>query len=318
MAPTLSILIVNWNTRDLTLDCLRSLAAARLSVPHEIILVDNASADGSADAVAAAFPAVTLIRNAENVGFARANNQAFEASRGELILLLNSDTLVAPGQIEKLAAFLETHPKAGVVGPKLLNPDGSFQLSATPFVTPWDVYFEYARFPRPLQPEAQKRPRRLYAFEPWRAMEVDYVIGAAFLIRRAVIDQVGLLDDQYFMYGEEQDWCARAKAAGWEVWFDPEATVTHLGGQSAARVPYKMLAHRFASSFRFLGKHQGARAVALTRGLLAIAAVQNVALAAVRRATRKDDAETFAHERRGAGVVLKTALKGEVPTEADP
>jgi hypothetical protein len=314
--PILSILIVNWNTRQLVLDCLRSLEAAAIAVPHEIIVVDNASADGSAEAIASEFPGVTLIRNAENVGFARANNQAYEASRGADVLLLNSDTLVAPGQLEKLVSFLDAHPRAGIVGPKLLNPDGSFQLSATPFIQPWDVYYEYARFPRTLQPRAQKAPRRLYPFEPWRAMAVDYVIGAVFLIRRAVIDQIGLMDDQFFMYGEEQDWCWRAKEAGWEVWFDPEAEVTHLGGQSTAQVPYRMLAHRFVSSFRILGKHQGAGAVALTRGLLAIAALQNNLLAAARYAARKDDAPTFRHQWTGNRVVLKTALTGRVPADA--
>lgn len=315
--PSLSILIVNWNTRQLVLDCLRSLREARLAVPHEIILVDNASIDGSAEAVASAFPEVKLIRNAENVGFARANNQAYAASRGAHVFLLNSDTLVAPGQIEKLVAFMDAHPKAGIVGPKLLNPDGSFQLSATPFIRPWDVYFEYARFPRPLQPRGQKTPRRLYAFEPWRPMEVGYVIGAALLIRRQVIDQIGLLDEQYFMYGEEQDWCYRARQAGWEVWFDPEAEVTHLGGQSAAQVPYRMLAHRFVSSFRFLKKHEGAGAAALTRGLLTLAAVQNTALATLRFLGRKEDADSYRREVKGHRVVLRAALTGQVSDHGD-
>jgi GT2 family glycosyltransferase len=119
------------------------------------------------------------------------------------------------------------------------------------------------------------------------------------------------------MYGEEQDWCWRAKAAGWEVWFDPEATVTHLGGASAARVPYEMLAHRFASSFKLLGKHEGAGAARLARALVAAAAVQNAALAAVRRLSRRDDADTFRHERKGAATVLKAALSGRPPRRPD-
>lgn len=316
MDPLLSILIVNWNTRELVLDCLRSLRASAIALPHEIILVDNASTDGSADAVAAEFPEVTLIRNAENFGFARANNQAYAASRGPYVFLLNSDTLVAPGQLEKLVAFLEAHPQAGIVGPKLLNPDGSFQLSATPFIRPWDVYFEYARFPAALQPQQQKTPRRLYAFEPWRPMRVGYVIGAAFLIRRAVIDRIGLLDEAYFMYGEEQDWCFRAQAAGWEVWFDPEAEVTHLGGQSAVQVPYRMLAHRFVSSFRFLKQHQGAAAAMTARGLLAAAALQNTALSTARFLARKEDVASYRRELKGHGVVLRTALGGGVSENA--
>jgi GT2 family glycosyltransferase len=309
----LSILVVNWNTRRLTLDCLRSLREAAIAVPHEIWLVDNASSDGTADAVAAEFPEVRLIRNAENVGFARANNQALAESTGRYVLLLNSDTLVRPHQLEKLVAFLDAHPKAGIVGPKLLNADGSFQLSATPFIRPTDVYFELARFPRALQPQAQKSPRRLYPFEPWRAMSVDYVIGAALLIRREVVAAIGPMDAGFFMYGEEQDWCWRAKAAGWEVWFDPEAEVTHLGGASTARVPYEMLANRFASSFQLLAKHEGPAAAALTRALTAAAALQNMALATTRRLARRDDADTYRHERRSMAAVLKTALTGRPP-----
>jgi GT2 family glycosyltransferase len=118
------------------------------------------------------------------------------------------------------------------------------------------------------------------------------------------------------MYGEEQDWCWRAKEAGWEVWFDPESEVTHLGGQSTAQVPYKMLAHRFVSSFRLLRKHEGTGAVALTRGLLALAALQNTVLAAARYAARKDDPTTFQHQWTGNRVVLKTALTGRVPGDA--
>ncbi|MFP5503976.1 MAG: glycosyltransferase family 2 protein, partial [Candidatus Sericytochromatia bacterium] len=175
MDPLLSILIVNWNTRDLLLDCLRSLREAAIAMPFELIVVDNASTDGSAEAVSRAFPEARLIANAENVGFARANNQALAESRGELLLLLNPDTVVAPGQIERMLGYMQAHPRCGILGPKLLNPDGSFQLSAVPFIEPWDLYWEYARFPRSLQPRAQKAPRRLYPFEPWRAMPVDYV-----------------------------------------------------------------------------------------------------------------------------------------------
>lgn len=310
MEPLVSILVVNWNTRDVTLQCLRSLEEARLGVPHEVILVDNASSDGSAGAIAEAFPNVQLIANDRNRGFAAANNQAYAASRGRHVLLLNSDTLVRAGQIEALAAFLESTPEAGVVGPKLLNADGSFQLSACPFVRPWDVYFEHARFPRALQPHAQRSPRRLYRFAEDAPMAVDYVIGAALMIRRAVVEAIGPLDEGFFMYGEEQDWCLRAKAAGWGVYYLPTAAITHLGGASAELAPDPMLAARFASSFRLLGKHRGTGAVALTRALLATAALQNRALLLARRLFGREAPDAFARQWRANGVVLATALKG--------
>ena len=310
MAPRLSILIVNWNTREDLLACLGSLRAAAVAVPHEVIVVDNASADGSADAVAAAFPEVRLLRAPTNLGFAAGNNRALAEAGGELVLLLNPDTLVAPGQLERLVAHLDAHPAAGVVGPKLRFGDGAFQLSATPFVTVPDVYFEFARFPRALQPRAQRTPRRLYAFPDAEALAVDTVMGAALLIRRSVVDAIGPLDEGYPMYGEEMDWCRRAKAAGWEVHWLPTAEVVHLGGRAAARVPYEMLAHRFAATFRFLRIHEGPGAAILARVLLGAAALQNAALILVRFLARRDDAATVGHELRGAATVIATALRG--------
>ncbi len=310
MAPRLSILIVNWNTREDLLACLGSLRAALIAVPHEVIVVDNASRDGSADAMAAEFPAYRLVRAPRNLGFAGGNNLGIAEARGELLLLLNPDTLVAPGQLERLVAYLDEAPRVGIVAPRLVYGDGSFQLSATPFVTPADVYFEFARFPRALQPRAQREPRRLYTFDPLAPRAVDTVMGAAFLIRRQVVAAIGPLDEGYFMYGEEMDWCWRAKAAGWEVHWLPTAEVTHLGGRAAARVPYEMLAHRFASTFRFLRLHQGVGAAWLARALLALAALQNALLALFRFLARRDDAVTASHELKGAATVLATALRG--------
>lgn len=319
MAPRLSILVVNWNTREDLLACLGSLRDAAIAVPHEVVVVDNASADGSADAVAAAFPVYRLIRASRNLGFAGGNNLAIAEATGDLLMLLNPDTLVRAGELEKLVAYLDAHPAVGIVAPRLVYGDGSFQLSATPFVTPADVYYEFARFPRALQPRAQREPRRLYAFDPVEAKAVDTVMGAAMLVRRAVVDQIGGLDEGYFMYGEEMDWCWRAKAAGWEVHWLPTAEVTHLGGRAAARVPYEMLAHRFASTFRFLRLRQGAGAALRARALLAVGAVQNAGLTLARAAARRDDAETTRHDLKGALTVLATALRGKAkPLEEKP
>jgi GT2 family glycosyltransferase len=313
LAPQLSILIVNWNTRDLLLDCLRSLAAARLAVSHEIIVVDNASVDGSADAVARDYPEARLLRNDENVGFAAANNQAYRASSGGFVLLLNSDTLVPEGSLERMVAYMEMHPQMGVLGPRLEYEDGTFQISALRFTLPWDVYYEFARFPRRLQPRAQQAPRRLIPLSASEATSVEYVMGAALLIRRTVVERIGLMDEGYFMYAEEVDWCFRARAAGCDVCYLPTATVTHLGGRSTAQVPDRMLACRFASTFRFIRLHYGHGAARLARLLLAIAACQNTVLGLAWRLTGRDDAGGFAAERRRNGVVFRTAIAGEVP-----
>lgn len=309
MALRLSILIVNWNTRDDLLACLGSLRGAAIGVPHEVIVVDNASGDGSADAVAAGFPEVRLLRAPRNLGFAGGNNLALAEARGELLLLLNPDTLVGAGQLERLVAHLDAEPRVGIVAPRLVYGDGAFQISATPFVEPADVYWEHARFPRALHPRAQREPRRLYPFGE-APMAVDTVMGAALLIRRAVVDAIGPLDEGYFMYGEEMDWCRRARGAGWEVHWLPTAEVTHLGGRAAARVPYEMLAHRFASTFRFLRIHQGAAASLRARALLVLAALQNAALVIVRFLARRDDRATLAHELKGTATVVATAVRG--------
>jgi GT2 family glycosyltransferase len=298
----LSILIVNWNTRELLLACLRSITAEA-----EIVVVDNASQDGSADAVAAAFPHVTLIRNRTNVGFAAANNQAYQACHGRYALLLNSDTLVPPGSLERLVAYMDAHPRVGILGPRLEYGDGSYQISALRFSRPWDVYYEYARFPRLLQPAAQKAPRRLIPLDETAATPVEYVMGAALLIRREVVEQIGPMDEAYFMYAEEVDWCFRARAAGWEVMYLPTATITHLGGRSTDQVPDLMLAYRYASTLRFMRLHYGHAATLGTRFLLATAALQNTLMALLKR---QDP-----HQHR---VVLRTALAGGVPRDLQP
>lgn len=307
MAPDLSILIVNWNTRELLLDCLRSLDAARPGIAIETIVVDNASHDGSADAVAEAFPGVTLLRNDRNLGFAAANNQAYQASHARHVLLLNSDTLVPAGSLERMVAYMDAEPEAGVLGPRLEYGDGSYQISALRFTEPWDVFYEYARFPRALQPAAQKAPRRLIPLDPEAATSVDYVMGAALLIRREVVERIGLMDEAYFMYAEEVDWCYRARAAGWDVRYLPTAVITHLGGRSTEQVPDRMLACRFASTFRFMRLHYGPGTALKARALLAAAAVQNALMATARQLAGKDDAATARGERHRSGVVLRTA-----------
>ncbi|MEB3220697.1 MAG: glycosyltransferase family 2 protein [Candidatus Sericytochromatia bacterium] len=308
--PTLAIVIVSWNTREDVLACLASLRQAGLAVPHAIWVVDNASTDGSAEAIAASHPEARLISAPTNLGFARGNNVALAQVEADHVLLLNPDTLVAPGQLERLVAHLEAHPRVGAVGPRLVFGDGSYQLSAMPFVAPWDLYWEHARFPAALQPAAQRQPRRLYAFPEAGAREVDMVIGAALMVRREVLSRVGPLDEGYFMYGEEMDWCWRIRQAGWRVEWLADATVTHLGGRAAAHVPLPTIAHRFGSSFRFLRLHRGPRAERWARLAVALASVQNVAWGAVRLALGREPRDSWGRGLAEARVALATAWRG--------
>ena len=241
--PSPAVVIVTYNVRELALACLRSLGEEA----GEVFVVDNASQDGTVEAVREAWPAARVIANPGNEGFARANNQALREARGEHLCLLNPDTEVRPGALRRLQEALEEDPRLGIVGPALLNPDGSLQSAGQAFPTraallggavPWT---RRARGPR----------RRAADGTP---VECDWIVGACMMIRREVLEQVGLLDEAYFMYGEEKDLCFRAKQAGWKVACLPEAEVIHYGGQSADQAPVESYLAFLDSQFYFLRK----------------------------------------------------------------
>jgi len=245
--PDVSIIIVNWNTRQLLLDCLAALPAATDGLETEIWVVDNGSRDGSVDAVQRYFPDVFIIANPDNRGFATANNQAIRASSGRYVMLLNSDTIAQPASISRLVHFLDIHPMVGVVGPQLLNADGSLQPS-------------WACFPNLLTELTGKKirwRRRYPTFDGSPAYETDWLDGAALLLRREVLTHVGLLDEAYFMYTEEVDWCYRIKRAGWPICYLPTASIIHFGGQSSKQAATRMKAELYFSKLRFFAKHYG-------------------------------------------------------------
>ncbi len=278
--PPLSILIVNWNTRELLAGCLQSVAGETLQVASpepatcnlppatsEIIVVDNASTDGSAAMVRERFPSVQLIENRENVGFARANNQAICHSRGRYVLLLNSDTVVHEGALAALAAFMDAHPQAGACGPRLLNGDGTLQPSVHPMLTPGREFWRLIFLDR-LWPRATYRQERWDTTTP---RPVEVIKGACLLLRRAALDQVGLLDDRYFMYTEEVDLCYRLARAGWGLWLVPEAVVTHFGEGSSKQAREEMYLQLYRSKVQFYRKFGGRPRVALYKALVALA-----------------------------------------------
>lgn len=257
----LSIIIVNWNTRDLLARCLESviLGTGELGSPiTEVIVVDNASSDGSAAMVRRDFPGVQLIENSENVGFARANNLGIVLATGRYVLLLNSDTLLPQGILESLLAFADAHPQAGIVGAKLVNLDDSFQAGPNRFPTLASVVLESWGV-------IQRITRNPYypSFLPQRSsvpQECDWVGGACLLARRVAIEQVGLLDEAFFMNSEEVDWCYRMRQGGWEVWYTPASSVIHLGGASANRSTAMQRIRNNRGKVLFLSKHHGALA----------------------------------------------------------
>jgi N-acetylglucosaminyl-diphospho-decaprenol L-rhamnosyltransferase len=251
----LSVVIVSWNVRDLLRQCLSTLADS-YPLSLEVIVVDNASADDSVDMLRAEFPAVQLVANPDNLGFPAANNQGIAVAQGRYVLLLNSDTEVVGAALATMVAFADAHPDVGVVGPQLLNPDGSVQSSRRRFPTVATAFFESTW----LQSCAPRRLlERYYVLdEPDDAiLDVDWVKGAALMARREAIEQVGFLDEGFFMYSEELDWCRRFREAGWRVVYLPTAQITHHEGKSSEQVLPARHIHFQTSKVRYFCKYHG-------------------------------------------------------------
>jgi len=248
----LSVIIVNWNTKDLLCQCIDSLTQTLKKIDTEVFVVDNGSTDGSVAAVREKVSGVRLIENLVNLGFAKANNQAISLSSREYLLLLNPDTQVKDEAIERMLFFMDAHPEAGVVGAQLLNVDGSKQNSI-------------ANFPS-LATELLNKSLLRWLFPdkfPGKEMdypgpvEVDSVIGACMMARRKALEQVGLLDEEYFLFLEETDWCYRMKKAGWKIYHIPQAEVLHFQGKSAEAEKGKARIEYYRSRYHYFRKNRG-------------------------------------------------------------
>lgn len=261
----LTVVVVSWNTRDLLDRSLETLkedlerTSNSSNLVTEVFVVDNDSKDGSAAMVAEKHGWTTLIANDDNLGFAKANNQVLRQAKGRYILLLNPDTEVEKGALKTLIDFLEAHPKAGIVAPQLLNSDGSIQRSCRQFPTFTGMLFELIGLSK-LFPKGSKMGTtfRAYKMLDWEhddEREVDQPEGACLLLRREVLEEVGLLDEGYFMLFEEVDWCYRIKKAGWQIWFTPKARVMHHYGQSIKQVKARMILSSHRGLYRFWRKH---------------------------------------------------------------
>ncbi len=246
----LSVVIVNWNTCDLLRDCLRSLFQQVEGLSLEIFVVDNGSSDGSVALVRDQFPSVTVIENGRNLGFARANNVALRQASGRYWLLLNSDTVVKKGALEGLQRTMEQDSNIGVAGLQLLNEDGSLQNSVSNAPT---LLTELGnkRLLRLLWPSRYPGKEQHYR----KPLQVESVIGACLMVRREAAKEVGLLDEDYFFFLEETDWCVRMRTAGWRVVHDPRFTIYHLQGKSAEKVNVRARIEYWRSRYAFFRKH---------------------------------------------------------------
>jgi len=270
VTPSLSIVIVSYNTREIALACVRSVFEQTTRTPFELLVIDNASADGSADAVEAEFEGrLRLMRSADNLGFARANNEAAKDARGELLLLLNPDTVVLDAAIEKLLAFAEAHPDAGIWGGRTLFPDRSLNpTSCWNRMTPWSVFCQATGLSKAFPRVPLLNPEAVAAWWTGGPRRVDIVSGCFFLIRRDLWDRLGGFDPSFFMYGEEADLCLRARALGARPMVTPDAVIIHLGGASE-RVRADKLVRLLKAKAMLVRRHVGGPAW-LSVGLLAL------------------------------------------------
>ncbi|OGP92889.1 MAG: hypothetical protein A2156_10030 [Deltaproteobacteria bacterium RBG_16_48_10] len=248
----LSLIIVNWNTKEYLLRCLESVFRSGGKNSCEVILVDNGSQDGSAREAKRLFPTIHLIANDLNLGFAKATNQGLHHSSGRYLLLLNPDTEAGQGAIEELVHFMESHPDTGIAGAQLLNGDRSKQNSIANFPSLTTELLNKSLL-RWLFPEKFPGKERDYS----KPIEVDSVIGACLVTRREAMDQVGILDEDYFLFFEETDWCYRMKKAGWKVYHVPQAEVVHFQGRGAEASKKEAKVEYYRSRYHFFKKNRG-------------------------------------------------------------
>lgn len=253
----LSVIIVSYNCREYLERCLRSVYASNARCSFGVVVVDNDSHDGSASVVREKFPTVSLIENTENAGFARANNQALRQANARYVMLLNPDTLVHGGTFDAIVSFLDENDDVWALGPAILNSDGTPQRTGVRFPSNWNLFVESLFLDRVL-PNSRVfgAHREIYA-DHAKPREVDFVQGSCLVVRSAAIKEVGLLDEEYFMYFEETDWCIRMKHAGGRVVFFPGATVVHFGGGEVGHYDEQRLIHYHHSLIRFYRKHYG-------------------------------------------------------------
>ena len=279
----LSVILVSYRSREPLLGGLRALRsdAAAADLALEIVVVDNDSRDGTIEALAAEFPEVRVIANPDNAGYARAVNQGLAATRGAFALILNPDCEVRAGALRALLGHLAARPRAGLAGPRILNPDGSLEYSARSFPDP--LTFLFNRYSLLTQLFPGNPFSRRYLLTDWdhaSVREVDWISGACMLARREAVGEVGGMDEAFFMFNEDVDWCRRMKQAGWTVSYEPAAVVVHHIGASRSRVAARVIWGRHVGMIHYFHKHHPtspllslpADALILLRAALMIAA----------------------------------------------
>jgi hypothetical protein len=266
--PDVSVVIVSWNAREYLAKCLKTIENQGRQLSIETIVVDNDSRDGSQQMVEHGFPWVRLLCNDENLGFARANNVGIAHATGRYVFLVNSDIEAPGGSFASLVSFLDAHPEAGMAGPRVRQPDGKTQRSCMGYPTLWNS------FCRALSLDSAFPQLRLFGglLLPWwkhdSERQVAVINGCFWAIRRSALEQVGGLDEQFFMYGEDVDFCRRMTGAGWKIFFTTAAEVIHYGGASSSNAPERFYVQLYRSKIQFWQKHHGRLSLPVYRAIL--------------------------------------------------
>ena len=254
---TLSVVIVAWNAKRYVHECLESLQRQTIQARLEVIVVDNNSTDGTPEMVRKDFPDVLLIRNDRNLGFAGANNEGIRRSTGDYIFLINSDVNVPPTCLRAMCEYIQQHPEIGLLGPRMLAPDGTTARSCMRFPTLWNSLCRALGLDIVFPRSTIFGSFLMRDFHHDRIAPVDVLNGWFWMVRRAALGQVGLLDERFFMYGEDIDWCRRFCEAGWKVVFYPGAEALHYGGASSAIAPVRFSVEMERANLQYWSKHNG-------------------------------------------------------------
>lgn len=294
----ISIVILNWNDRSHLLECLDSLKDCSTSREVEIIVVDNGSTDGSAEAVERNYSYVKVLKNKENVGFPKGNNQGIRASTGEYIYVLNSDIKVLGKCVDILADYLDNHPDIGMIGPKIYYGDMTHQSSCRRFPTIWNNFCSAFGLTKVFAKSKLFSGEHMFYFKGDKTIDVDVLVGCFWTVRRTALDRFGLLDEGFFIYAEDVDWCKRCWKSGWRIVFYPEAEAIHYGGASTtAKDPVRFSVTQQRSILRYWKKHHGSMKClaigAILFGRMAIRLTTSIAVSMINPKRRMAKAETI-------------------------
>ena len=253
----LSIVIVSWNAKKYLEECLGSLRALDADLSVEILVVDNASTDGTPEMIRNQFPHVRLIETGANLGFARANNVGIKLGSGKYVCLINSDVNVPPDCLPKMYRYMEQQPAIGLLGPKMLGPDGRTRRSGMRFPTIWNTFLRALAVDSLFKGSGIFGGLLMADFQFDQIKDMDVLNGWFWMARREALDQVGLLDERFFIYGEDIDWCKRFHLAGWRVVFCPEAEAVHYGGASSSNAPLRFFIEMQRANLQYWEKYHG-------------------------------------------------------------